>query len=203
MPDSNETAPGGSSEGNFFPPGLVVRSISPTDNEPVRQLFIDTQADILPEGADLQTRIALKKYTDSCLMSDLARPSVHYSKPGRRMWLLESREHEIVAMAAIDSDAESDPDLALLRRLAVRPEFRRKGVAMLLSRRAEQWASKQGFSKIRLYVSELQPAARSLYERLDYAQVGVEHYGPIPVYELEKSLNQPSAPTNPTQASDK
>lgn len=181
---------------NLFPPGLAVRQISPTDNEAVRSLFIESQAGLLPGDADRETRIALKKYTDYCLMSDLARASVHYSKPGRRMWLLESQEHEIVGMIAVDADLDSSDspgEIALLRRLAVKQEFRRKGVAMLLSRRAEQWASKQGFSKIQLYVSELQPEARDLYSKLEYAEIGVEHYGPIPVHQLEKSLTGSSA----------
>lgn len=184
------------SSGNFFPPGLAVRQISPTDNEAVRSLFIEAQADIQPDDADLETRIALKKYTDSCLMDDLAKASVHYSQPGRHMWVLESQEHEIIAMAAIDSDGEDPPSgVALLRRLAVRPEFRRKGVATLLSKRAEQWATKQGFSTLRLYVSEFQTDARSLYEKLEYAQVAADKYGPIAVFEMEKPLGD--APGTP------
>lgn len=189
---------------NFFPPGLAVRKISPTDNEAVRKLFIEAQADICPDDADRETRIALKKYTDSCLMADLARASTHYSKPGRRMWLLESQEHEIVGMVAIDSESEDstsgEAGTALLRRLAVRSEFRGKGVAKLLSRRAEQWASRHGFLKIKLFVSELQPVARKLYEKLEYAQVGLEHYGPIPVYELEKIFPGPSGSASSTDS---
>ncbi len=192
QPSGDQTTQPSGPSGNFFPPGLAVRQISPTDNEAVRALFIAAQNDILPDGADRATRIALKKYTDSCLMADLARASTHYAQPGRRMWVLESQEHEIVALAAIDSepdDLSSAREIALFRRLAVRPEFKRKGVGTLLSKRAEQWAAKQGFATLKLYVSELQPAARSLYEKLEYSEIGSEDYGPIAVFEMEKSLS--------------
>ena len=119
MPDHQEQAPdpNSGSGGDPFPPGLAVRKIGPTDNDAVRALFIAAQASIQPEDADLETRIALKKYTDSCLMSDLARASTYYKQPGKSMWLLESQEKELAGMVAIDSDPETeDPRTALLTR---------------------------------------------------------------------------------------
>ncbi len=195
MPEDQDSAPdpNAGASGNLFPPGLAVRRISPTDNEAVRELFIEAQASLQPEDADLETRIALKRYTDSCLMSDLARASTYYRQPGRNMWLLESQEKELAAMVAVDSDAkEAEPRTALLTRLCVRQDFRRKGVGTLLTRRAEQWAKRQGFTAIRLYVTDLQPEAQSIYSKLEYAQIGTQQYGPIEVLELRKSFMQAS-----------
>ncbi len=198
MADTDENAPEPEFEDSLFRPGLALREISPTDNEVVRSLFIESQAGLMPEDADSATRIALKKYTDSCLMDDLSRASVHYSKPGRRMWLLESKEHDIVAMAAVDSNRDEAPsDTALLRRIVVKPEFRRKGLATLLSRHAEQWAARQGFEQMWLYVSELQPSARDMYSKLDYAEVETSSYGPITVFKLQKPLQSSGTTASP------
>ena len=180
------------SSGNLFPPGLAVRHVGPTDNEAVRQLFIETQAELVPEDADLELRIAMKKYTDSSLMDDLARVSTYYREEGRRMWVLENQEREIIAFCAVDSD-EDTPSEALLRRLSVRSDFRRKGVGQLLTRRAEQWAAKKGFSRLKLYVSEYQDAARDLFTKLEYAQSDQSNYEMIAVFELEKRLKSPES----------
>ncbi len=172
---------------NMFPPGLAVRRVAPTDNEAVRELFIACQNELLPADAERELRIRLKSYTDSSLMDDLSKPSAYYLKANRHLWVLESQEHEIVAMAAVDA-AEDAPGVALLRRLCVSMEFRRKGVATLLSRRAEQWAARRGYSAMRLYVTELQSGAQSLFTKLEYAEIRQEDSGPITVIEMEKAL---------------
>lgn len=173
--------------GNFFPPGLAVRPVQPADNEAVRALFIAGQKELAGPGSAPNVRIAIKRYTDACLMDDLARASVHYSKPGRRMWVLESQQHEVAAIAAIDS-MDSTAGVALFTRLVVAPQFRRKGVARLLTRRAEQWAVRQGYSMARLEVTDLQPVARAMYVSLGYVDRNTSYYGPITVFEMEKSL---------------
>ncbi len=173
--------------GNFFPPGLSVRAVTPSDNESVRSLFIAGQSELVSSDTPIDLRIAVKKYTDSALNNDLSRASVHYSKPKRQMWVLESQQKVIVAMIAVDSVAER-PSIATLCRLVVSSEFRRKGVARLLSLRAEQWAQKQGFEIIRLETTELHPPAIALYESLGYVKAGQLKYGPISVVEMEKQL---------------
>jgi ribosomal protein S18 acetylase RimI-like enzyme len=179
-----EKAPG---SGNFFPPGLAVRSIRPTDNEAVRALFIAGQNEIGATSDDVKVRIAVKDYTFLCLHDDMDRPSVYYSQPRKKFWVLESQERKIVAMCALD-EHETEVKIGHLRRLGVAPEFRRKGVAKLLVQRTEQHAARQGMTGIRLYTSELQTGARALYESLGYTVRGTGNYGPIAVYEYEKTL---------------
>lgn len=107
------------------------------------------------------------------------------------MWVLESQQRKMVAMVAVDTE-DGKPGICLMRRLCVAQEFRRKGVATLLSQRAEQWAAKQGFLAIRLYVSELQPEAKSLYNKLEYAQIATSSFGPLAVFKMEKRLGKPA-----------
>ena len=176
------------SKANFFPPGLALRTIRPTDNEAVRALFMASQERFKAPDLELDIRIAAKKYFDHVFTSDLSKPSAHYSQPRRRLWALESRTHEIAAMIAVDSYPE-EPDVAELKRLAVAKEYRRKGVARLLVREAEQWAEKQGFNKIKLETTEFQPEAIALYETSGYAHSGSYEYGPIHVVLMEKALS--------------
>lgn len=178
-----------SSTANFFPPGLSVRSIRPADNDAVRALFIRGQSEFVAPESPLDVRMAAKRYIDSCLVADLARPHYHYSQPRRKLWVLESQAKEIVAMAAVNS-SDDDSAAALLCRLVVSPEFRRKGVARLLIQQAERWASQQGFRVVRLDTTEYQLAAIALYESLGYVNTGSEMYGPIPVRLMEKRLTQ-------------
>ena len=140
-----ESASADRPDGNFFPPGCAVRFVRPTDSESVRELYLATQNALVDDETDLDVRIAHKKLTDAALMDDLRRASTYYSQPGKRMWVVESQEHEIVGIAAIDSDLEESPGIAIFKRLCVSTPYRRKGVARLLAARAEQWAARQGF----------------------------------------------------------
>lgn len=173
--------------GRFFPPILAIRSIRPADNEAVRALFISGQNEVAATSDDVKVRIAVKDYTSLCLHDDMDRPSVCYSQPRKKFWVLESQERKIVGMCALDEHG-TEVKIGQLRRLGVAPEFRRKGVAKLLVQRTEQYAAKQGMTGIRLYRSELQTGARALYELIGHTVRGTGKYGPITVYEHEKSL---------------
>jgi GNAT superfamily N-acetyltransferase len=176
----------------MFPPGLAVRAVRPTDNEAVRALFISVHSELLTPDADRKLRIALKDETDAGLNDDLARASVYYAGRNRRMWVLESQEREIVAFAGFDAH-EAVRGVGSLRRLAVDSRFRRMSVGRLLVQRTEQWARQHGFWHIRLYVGELQPAARSLFLSLGYSEKEIAADGPIAVYEMMKSLSMQAA----------
>jgi GNAT superfamily N-acetyltransferase len=177
--------------GNMFPPGLAVRAVRPTDNEAIRALFISTQNELVSEETEPKIRIAQKKRVDGALNDDLLRASVYYSKPKRRMWVLESQEREIVALAAFDADGVAGGG-GLLKRLAVDPRFRRKGVARLLVQRTEQWAVQHGVENIRLDVTDLQPAAKAMFLSVGYAESKASQDGPIGVFQMMKSLTTAS-----------
>jgi ribosomal protein S18 acetylase RimI-like enzyme len=56
----------------------------------------------------------------------------------------------------------------------VREELRRRGIATRLTRAVEREASKRGHGRVSLSVGIGNAAARALYERLGYADAGVE-----------------------------
>ena len=60
----------------------------------------------------------------------------------------------------------------LLSNLAVIPEYRRRGVASQLVARSEMVATQWGFDELLLLVSDDNTAARELYCRRDYREVG-------------------------------
>jgi ribosomal protein S18 acetylase RimI-like enzyme/broad-specificity NMP kinase len=78
----------------------------------------------------------------------------------------------------------SDPDRPWCRinNLAVRRDRRRRGIATLLVRAAEEWAARRGFRDVRLDAFEFNAGARALYERLGYAT-------------LSRGMHKPLAPT--------
>jgi GNAT superfamily N-acetyltransferase len=57
--------------------------------------------------------------------------------------------------------------------VAVRPEYRRRGVASALTAAAEQEASARGFARIQVTVSVDNEAAQALYRGRGYVDVGV------------------------------
>ena len=164
-----------------------MRTIRLADNEPVRALFISAQREIVTEDTPLNVRVSLKKYVDSVLMGDLARPSAHYSRTGRRFWVVESQTGNIVATAAIDK-SDGTNDVATLARLVVSPEFRRKGLARLLALNAERWAAQHGYRTLALEVTDAQLGAQALYDSLGFKRLGTFDYGAITVFQYEKAL---------------
>ena len=105
----------------LFPPGMGVRSVKAADNDAVRQLFIECRTELIEPDAERSQRIQFKKLTDAALMSDLAKPSLHYSQNGRQMWVLESRERKIVAAVAVEIAASESQ--AVLKHLLVQAEI--------------------------------------------------------------------------------
>ena len=62
--------------------------------------------------------------------------------------------------------------VAQIQQLAVAPEFRRQGIAILLLRRLAAAARKEGCAKMELEVRQGNLAAKGLYERLGFKPVG-------------------------------
>ena len=67
-------------------------------------------------------------------------------------------------------------DGAEIKRMYVRPEAQRRGVARALLEAVEQSASRAGIAQLKLVTGELQPEATALYRVAGYADV--EPYGP-------------------------
>jgi len=177
------------SEANFFPPGLAVRTIRPADNEAVRGIFLRGMREMITPDSPPELRVSLKSYTDSVLMGDLAKPSAYYSKPGRRYWALESQAGEIVATAAVDY-IEEELGSAELLRVSVSPEFRRKGVARMLVKTAANWSKQHGYKTLQLQTTNRQPAAIALYESEGFRKRETRDAGLFEIFTFEKTLAQ-------------
>src|SRR5262245_21525017 len=59
-----------------------------------------------------------------------------------------------------------------LQDVQVRPEYRRLGVASTLTLKAEAHARSLGFDRLRLEVSDWNAAARALYRKCGFADIG-------------------------------
>ena len=66
-------------------------------------------------------------------------------------------------------------DIAEIKRMYVRPEAQRRGVARALLEAVEQSAAEAGMAQLRLVTGDLQPEATALYRSAGYADV--EPYG--------------------------
>ena len=73
-------------------------------------------------------------------------------------------------MAGTD-ESDGEP-WAELKRMYVRPPYRRRGLGRLLLRHVEQHIAAQGVSIVRLEAGIHQPAAVALYEKQGYRQTG-------------------------------
>ncbi|GAB3513646.1 GNAT family N-acetyltransferase [Spirosoma knui] len=77
-----------------------------------------------------------------------------------------------------------------IKRMYVRPESRRLGVARLMLTELETWAAENGYLFARLELADKQPEAIALYQRLGYQRIA--NYGPyVTIAEsicMEKSL---------------
>lgn len=69
-------------------------------------------------------------------------------------------------------------DFGEIKRMYVRPEFRGRGLARLMLKRLEDYASERGIKTLRLETGIRQPEALKLYERMGYHQI--ESFDPYP-----------------------
>ena len=66
-------------------------------------------------------------------------------------------------------------EIAEIKRMYIKPEFRKKGLAKILLDKLEMEARNFGFSKIWLETGDRQPEAIGLYEKKNYSRI--ENYG--------------------------
>lgn len=74
-----------------------------------------------------------------------------------------------------------DPETVEIKRMYVRPDYRRRGYSTQLITELELWAKEQGYSYARLECGTAQPEALALYSKLGY-EVS-EKFGPYVNFE--------------------
>ena len=76
-----------------------------------------------------------------------------------------------VPVAKVHVRLDAEREAAWIEAAAVMPELQRRGIGTALIRAAEALAAENGFPAVELGVEDSNPAARRLYERLDYRSV--------------------------------
>jgi GNAT superfamily N-acetyltransferase len=151
----------------------LIRRYEARDDRAVRALHLEgVKGTREHETVDLQ-------YDD-----DLRNIEVEYLSEGSCFWVTEVDE-EPIAMAAIQ---RIDATTGRLRRMRVTAPWRRRGVAGLLLRTAEDFCREQGYTRLILDTTEQQTAAHQLYESAGFTRTGERKLGPFTVYDYVKDL---------------
>lgn len=145
---------------------------------------------ITPESAQdwQETRLVLRDYAAS-LAVDLsfqgfedelaALPGV-YSQPSGLL-LLALVDGAVAGSGAFRPLPDADyPNACEMKRLFVRPAFRRFGLGRILAQALMDRATEAGYSSMLLDTLDDMEAARSLYESLGFVEVPPFYFNPIP-----------------------
>ena len=143
-----------------------IRRFRPSDQGGVIRLFCQFMAELAPP----ELSEAFQAYLEQAIADELGRiPKYYFQREDQGFWVAD--EHGVVGMVGIE---HRDGQTAELRRMAVEKAHRRKGIARELLETAEAFSRGCGYRRIVLSTSELQVAARRLYESSGYHLVREE-----------------------------
>lgn len=145
---------------------------------------------ITPESAEdwHETRLILRDYAaslqvDLCFQGfdeELAGLPGAYAPPGGLM-LLALVDGAVAGSGAFRPLPDADyPNACEMKRLFVRPAFRRFGLGRILAQALMDRATEAGYSSMLLDTLDDMEAARGLYESLGFAEVPPFYFNPIP-----------------------
>jgi GNAT superfamily N-acetyltransferase len=144
-----------------------VRRYRSPDRDAVIRLFRDFMAELTPPSLTAE----FDAYVETAIREELSRVEEYYARGA--FWVAEA--DRVVGMVGIEPcGKEAGKDAAELRRMAVDAQHRRKGVGRELLATAEAYCRATGYRRIVLSTSELQVAARRLYEASGYRLVREE-----------------------------
>ena len=135
-----------------------------------------------------ETRLVLRDYAaslevDLCFQGfedELANLPGAYAPPGGLM-LLAVVDGAVAGSGAFRPLPDADyPNACEMKRLFVRPAFRRFGLGRLLAQSLMDRATEAGYSCMLLDTLDDMEAARGLYESLGFAEVPPFYFNPIP-----------------------
>lgn len=149
----------------------------------------DTQL-ITPESPEdwQETRLLLRDYAaslavDLCFQGfeeELATLPGAYAPPGGLM-LLATVDGAVAGSGAFRPQPNADhPNACEMKRLFVRPAFRRFGLGRILAQALMDRATEAGYSSMLLDTLDDMEAARGLYESLGFVEVPPFYFNPIP-----------------------
>ncbi|HEY0957203.1 MAG TPA: GNAT family N-acetyltransferase [Roseateles sp.] len=135
-----------------------------------------------------ETRFILRDYANSldvdlCFQGfeeELAGLPGAYEQPGGLM-LLATVDGAVAGSGAFRPLPDADyPNACEMKRLFVRPAFRRFGLGRLLAQTLMDRATEAGYSSMLLDTLDDMEAARGLYEALGFVEVPPFYFNPIP-----------------------
>ncbi|XP_077588191.1 putative N-acetyltransferase family 8 member 5 [Stigmatopora nigra] len=109
-------------------------------------------------------------YIDMCCAADLSHISDIYMSPPNACFWVAVCEGRLLGMVSC-LPSLSHPDCLELKRMSVRRDCRRTGVAKNLCRTVAEFARARGFAGVVLVTSVVQTDAQKLYEGLGYSKV--------------------------------
>jgi GNAT superfamily N-acetyltransferase len=134
-----------------------IRRYRSADREAVIGLFRGFMDELTPPALEAE----FAAYVETAIREELSRIEEYYARGA--FWVAE--QNRVVGMVGVEPHGE---DAAELRRMAVDRKYRRKGIGRELLAAAEAYCRASGYRKIILSTSELQVAARRLYEASGY-----------------------------------
>jgi len=141
----------------------IIPATTPADVAHARALFLD---------------YAAESKLDLCFQGfeeELAALPGKYAPPGGR--LLMAREGELTA--GCGALRELTEGVSEMKRLFVRPAFRKQGVGRLLAGRLIEEARRIGYETMRLDTLASMRAARALYESLGFRRIPAYYANPL------------------------
>lgn len=157
---------------------------------------------ITPADAALwdAARLIVREYAeqlgvDLCFQqfdAELAAMPEHYGEP-HGLFLLALVDGEVAGCGGFRSLPDVDyPNACEMKRLFVRPAFRRFGLGRLIAQGLIDRALEAGYSTMLLDTLDDMEAARGLYETLGFEEVPPYYYNPIPgAHYLKVDLTAP------------
>jgi GNAT superfamily N-acetyltransferase len=147
-----------------------IRRYRPSDRGAVIGLFREFMWELAPP----ELAAEFQSYVERAIHEELGRVEEYYfGREGQCFWV--AGKDRIVGMVGIERQAA---DAGELRRMAVEKAYRRKGIGRELLAAAEAFCRECGYRRVMLSTSELQLAARRLYESSGYRLVREESAAP-------------------------
>jgi ribosomal protein S18 acetylase RimI-like enzyme len=158
-------------------------SSSSAATQPVIEMFTPATPELLDATRTILREYAAQLGVDLCFQNfdaELADLPGEYAVP-RGALLLATVDGEIAACGALRPLTDVDyPNACEMKRLYVRPAFRRFGIGRLLTQALMDRGLQAGYSTLLLDTLDDMEAARGLYASLGFEEIAPYYFNPIP-----------------------
>jgi putative acetyltransferase len=161
-------------------------------HSPAIEIFTPLTAELLDATRAILREYAAQLGVDLCFQNfdaELANLPAEYAAPGGVL-LLATVDGEVAACGALRPLTDVDyPNACEMKRLYVRPAFRRFGIGRLLAQALMDRGLQAGYSSLLLDTLDDMEAARGLYASLGFEEIAPYYFNPIPgAHYLKASL---------------